>query len=107
MAVVAGHAEAYRWQLNPVERANFIWAGGPMKEKDRLLRRAEKMRRDSLSVRKEASQLTLEIDRQCMMVCCGLGRRRPFPGTASLLSAANSQIVVASIAVSDSGKLHS
>jgi hypothetical protein len=73
MAVVAGHAEAYRWQLNPVERANFIWAGGPMKEKDRLLRRAEKMRRDSLSVRKEASQLTLEIDRQCMMeIAAGL-----------------------------------
>jgi hypothetical protein len=37
-----------------------------MKERDTLLRRAEKMRRDSLSVRKEASQLTLEIDRQCM-----------------------------------------
>ena len=44
-----------------------------MKEKDTLLRRAEKMRRDSLSVRKEASQLTLEIDRQCMMeIAAGL-----------------------------------
>ena len=44
-----------------------------MKERDTLLRRAEKMRRDSLSVRKEASQLTLEIDRQCMMeIAAGL-----------------------------------
>ena len=52
---------------------NFTWAGGPMKERDTLLRRAEKMRRDSLSVRKEASQLTLEIDRQCMMeIAAGL-----------------------------------
>src|ERR671910_1624479 len=51
----------------------FHLAGGPMKEKDTLLRRAEKMRRDSLRVRKEASQLTLEIDRQCMMeIAAGL-----------------------------------
>ena len=47
--------------------------GGPMKERDTLLRRAEKMRKDSLNVRKEASQLTLEIDRQCMMeIAAGL-----------------------------------
>jgi hypothetical protein len=76
-----------------------------MKERDTLLRRAEKMRRDSLIVRKEASQLTLEIDRPPVHDgdCCGLGRRRPFPGTESFLSAANSQIVVASIAASDGG----
>ena len=44
-----------------------------MKESDTLLRRAEKMRRDSLSVRKEALQLTLEVDRACMMkIAAGL-----------------------------------
>jgi hypothetical protein len=32
-----------------------------MKESDTLLRRAEKMRRDSLSVRKEALQLTWKL----------------------------------------------
>ena len=38
-----------------------------MKESDTLLRRAEKMRRDSLSVRKETLQLALAADRACMM----------------------------------------
>jgi hypothetical protein len=37
----------------------------------------------------EASQLTLEIDRECMMqIAAGL-TTAPVPGTASLLSAAN------------------
>src|SRR5512139_1506655 len=38
-----------------------------MKDSDTLLRRAEKLRRDALAVRKEALRLTLESDRECMV----------------------------------------
>jgi hypothetical protein len=38
-----------------------------VKESDTLLRRAEKLRRDALIVRKEILRLKLESDRKCMM----------------------------------------
>jgi hypothetical protein len=40
---------------------------GSMKESDILLRRAEKLRRDSRCVRKEATRLSLASDQQRMM----------------------------------------